>query len=103
MTTSKSPRVSMSRPPRSTVSRADHRARASEDPGAHDGTVNEEVAPVLACGDRKVDLRHPNPVLGVLLAARVRADFAQQPPRVVHVDCRRVGAAGPSVAIEVRV
>ena len=40
MTTLKSPRVSMSRPPRSIVSRADHRASSDDDPGAQLGTVN---------------------------------------------------------------
>jgi len=46
ITTAKTPSVSMSRPPRSIVSRADHRASASEDPGAQDGTVNDEDPPV---------------------------------------------------------
>jgi hypothetical protein len=46
MTTVKSPRVSMSRPPRWTVSRADHRASSSDEPGAQDGTVNDEEPPL---------------------------------------------------------
>jgi len=45
-TTVKSPRVSMSRPPRSIVRLADHRASTSDEPGAHDSTVNDEEPPV---------------------------------------------------------
>jgi hypothetical protein len=42
----KSPRVSTSRPPRSTVKRHDHLARTGDDPGAHEGTVNAEDPPL---------------------------------------------------------
>jgi hypothetical protein len=46
MTTVKSPLASTSRPPRSIVSRADHIASTSDEPGAHDGTVNDEEPPL---------------------------------------------------------
>ena len=46
MTTVKSPRLSTSRPPRAMVRRAVHLASTSDEPGAHDGTVNDEEPPL---------------------------------------------------------